>query len=245
MLLYSFLPCRFPYGSFVTRTERYVPYDKDIFNKKKKFAVAIISHCHVQSKRSKVLTALRRFVPVDFFGRCGDTTKDPFLLKCFNSFNQTCMRKALLGYKYYLAFENSLCTDYITEKLYKVLDLPIIPVVYGGADYSEHLPFKSYINVRDYKSAKELANYMQLVANRSDLYLSYFDWKNKYQLVGDIHLHRHRNGWSCLNVNPQAFCNLCEYLHSSSTNHKVITDLGAIWNKKSQCFQPGTWLDWF
>ena len=32
----------------------------------------------------------------------------------------------------YLAFENSFCTDYVTEKLFRTLNTEIIPIVYGG-----------------------------------------------------------------------------------------------------------------
>ena len=34
-------------------------------------------------------------------------------------------------YKFYLALENSICRDYITEKFYKVLPYSVIPVVRG------------------------------------------------------------------------------------------------------------------
>ena len=41
------------------------------------------------------------------------------------------------GYKFYLSFENSLCSDYVTEKFWKILKFNIVPVVLGGADYSK------------------------------------------------------------------------------------------------------------
>ena len=46
------------------------------------------------------------------------------------------------GYKFYLSFENSFCTGYVTEKFYKALELDIIPVVMGGADYKARAPPK-------------------------------------------------------------------------------------------------------
>lgn len=56
-------------------------------------------------------------------------------------------------YKYYLAFENSLCRDYVTEKFYKPLLYTTVPVVYGGADYEvAGAPPNSYIDVRKFSS---------------------------------------------------------------------------------------------
>ena len=40
---------------------------------------------------------------------------------------------------FYLAFENSLCDDYITEKFFSTLKLNIIPVVLGSGKYEEHV----------------------------------------------------------------------------------------------------------
>ena len=37
---------------------------------------------------------------------------------------------------FYLAFENSNCKDYATEKFYISLDMAIVPIVMGGANYS-------------------------------------------------------------------------------------------------------------
>ena len=57
------------------------------------------------------------------------------------------------NYKFYLAFENSICRDYATEKLYNALLFHTVPIVYGGADYKAiGLPSNSYIDVRNFNS---------------------------------------------------------------------------------------------
>ena len=56
-------------------------------------------------------------------------------------------------YKFYLAFENSICRDYVTEKFYNALLFSTVPVVYGGADYeSIGAPHNSFIDVRNFHS---------------------------------------------------------------------------------------------
>ena len=56
-------------------------------------------------------------------------------------------------YKFYLAFENSICRDYATEKFYILLLFSTVPIVYGGADYEViGAPLHSYIDVRNFTS---------------------------------------------------------------------------------------------
>jgi hypothetical protein len=59
-----------------------------------------------------------------------------------------------------LAFENSNCPDYITEKLWRILDSNIVPVVMGGGNYTRDAPQNSVINVNDFPSVKALADYL-------------------------------------------------------------------------------------
>ena len=55
----------------------------------------------------------------------------------FQEEGMECYRMAERKYKFYLSFEDALCRDYATEKLFSVLGgLNLIPVVLGGANYS-------------------------------------------------------------------------------------------------------------
>ena len=46
-------------------------------------------------------------------------------------------------------------------------------VVFGGADYSQVAPRKSYIDTRDFSSAKELAEYLIFLDNNEQERLRY------------------------------------------------------------------------
>ena len=85
-------------------------------------AAWLVSNCDSPSNRSGLVKRLQECgVDVKIYGRCSAE-------KCKDN---DCWKEAVKA-KFYLAFENSLCTDYVTEKLYKMTFYPIIPVVYAG-----------------------------------------------------------------------------------------------------------------
>ena len=67
-------------------------------------------------------------------------------------------------YKFYLAFENSLCRDYVTEKFFNALLFSTVPIVYGGADYEAiGAPPNSYIDVRNFTSGTVAIRFIQTI----------------------------------------------------------------------------------
>ena len=62
-------------------------------------------------------------------------------------------------FQFYLALENSLCEDYITEKYFKILPYNVIPVVLNGANMTDIAPPHSYIDIKDFPSFKGNTQY--------------------------------------------------------------------------------------
>jgi len=122
-------------------------------------------------------------------------------------------------YKFVLAFENSLCTDYVTDKLYTALQNGVVPVVYGEADYKAYAPANSFINARDFTGPKELANYLWLLHTNDHLYENYLAWSEDY--VVDRFPY---DGW----------CNLCEMLHKPS-EAQTYSDIYHWWTEEANC----------
>ncbi|XP_059107636.1 3-galactosyl-N-acetylglucosaminide 4-alpha-L-fucosyltransferase FUT3-like [Peromyscus eremicus] len=90
------------------------------------------------------------------------------------------MMETLARYKFYLAFENSLHPDYITEKLWKnALEAWAVPVVLGPSrkNYERFLPPDAFIHVDDFQSPKDLAQYLQELDRDSLRYQRYFRWR--------------------------------------------------------------------
>ena len=93
----------------------------------------------------------------------------------------------LKPYKFYLAFENANCQDYITEKFFAALKTQdVIPIALGGAsqdDYKIAAPPMSYIHVDEYSSIAELAKRLEFLSKNETAYKQYFWWTTHYRVT--------------------------------------------------------------
>ncbi|KAI6177734.1 Glyco-tran-10-N domain-containing protein [Aphelenchoides bicaudatus] len=133
--------------------------------KKKRGAIWFVSNCWSQ-ERMQVAEALKKHFHVDIGGQCGDNT--------LCSLGQNCSQ-LISQYYFYLAFENANCVDYVTEKLFNKLDLPIVPIVMKRSVYEKILPPEAFIAVDDFDSAKTLADFLTFLINNPRLYFEYFE----------------------------------------------------------------------
>ncbi|KXJ28465.1 Glycoprotein 3-alpha-L-fucosyltransferase A [Exaiptasia diaphana] len=139
----------------------------------------ISSNCRDSFGRFSLVKNLSKYIQVDIFGKCG-LNRCPMGIHKLQS--PDCSLK-LRKYRFYLAFENSRCVDYITEKYWQnALDNELVPVVMGGADYENIAVPGSYINVNDFESVKQLADYLMHLAANADDYNNYFKWKTRFKL---------------------------------------------------------------
>ncbi|KAH8245405.1 hypothetical protein KR032_009882 [Drosophila birchii] len=178
----------------------------DLWAGKSKMAAWFVSHCETISKREVLAENLQDFFPVDIYGKCGK-------LSCSRG-DPHCDEMLDTDYYFYLAFENSLCDDYVTEKLFNALHRNIVPVVFGGADYSRILPPHSYIDANRFETVADLALHMNYVGGDAEEYASYFWWRRHYRLG-----------------NSSPFCQLCARLHEPGFSHKSqsYNDIQAWW----------------
>ncbi|XP_015781803.1 alpha-(1,3)-fucosyltransferase 6 [Tetranychus urticae] len=171
-----------PYGVIEPRDSFNASMDSNLIStkleSKPKSIAWMVSNCKAPSGRDDYVKQLSNHIAVDIYGACGK-------LKCsfFSDFrSQGCWQKMANEYKFYLSFENSICTDYFTEKVVNIMSYNIIPIVFGGAQYSSVLPNHSFINALDYKSPKELASYLNYLSSNETAYNEYFDWKKSYHV---------------------------------------------------------------
>ena len=142
---------------------------------------------HAGLMRDKYVRRLRIWIKVDVYGKSGIGVGG---ISGVCKKNSPDCKKHLQRYKFILAFENSFCTDYITEKYWFSLALGIVPVVMGGADYDKMAIPGSYINVKDFPTIKALADYLKRLDNNDKEYNRYFQWREKYKVVTD-------SPWTC------------------------------------------------
>ena len=180
------------------------PENFDYFaNKTRRGAITIISNCIDDARRYKLIEYLRKFINIDVFGKCGKALPEKEELK--------------LTYQFYLAFENSDCLEYVTEKYWSTLMRNQIPIVAWKLPMDDLVIPNSYINVYDFKDLESAGAYIKRVSENRTLYNAYFDWKLKYKQVFEM-----------------GFCRLCENLKDPNKNAQVYHDMSG-WLSNSVC----------
>ncbi|XP_033758773.1 alpha-(1,3)-fucosyltransferase 6-like isoform X2 [Pecten maximus] len=161
----------------------------------------LVSNCHASNGRNEYVKEMKKFLPVDVFGRCGTP-----IVASFGNTSMEAYKILSIKHKFYLSFENNHCTDYITEKLYNTYSrfVPLVPVVRGGASYSEILPPGTFINTADFKSPKDLANHLKYLNENDDAYLKILQEKMKYHVNNMVEVYR------------QSLCKICERIQDQT-----------------------------
>ncbi|KAM8983889.1 GDP-fucose protein O-fucosyltransferase 3 isoform 1-T3 [Ara ararauna] len=145
--------------------------------------VYVQSDCSPPSDRDSYVRELMCHIEVDSYGECLHNRDLPQHLRGPAAMDDSNFYKILAQYKFILAFENAICGDYITEKLWRPLKLGVVPVYLGSPSIVDWLPSnKSAILVSSFSHPRELANYIKTLDTNDQEYESYLQWK----LKGDI-----------------------------------------------------------
>jgi glycoprotein 3-alpha-L-fucosyltransferase len=198
-----------------------LPLKQNFAVNKTKSVAWFVSNCGARNGRLKYAKELGKYIEVDIYGSCG--TK-----QCPRSKANDCFKMLERDYRFYLAFENSNCKDYITEKFFvNGLGHDLVPIVMGARpqDYERAAPYKSYIHVDDFEGPKELAEFLKQVESNDEVYNEYFRWKGTGEMI-----------------NTKFFCRLCSLLHeprSIKPGHHY-EDFNEWWRGKGTCIN-GNW----
>ena len=201
-----------PYGFLKTRREIPERNYSEIFRRKTKWAAWVVSKCSPPSLRGRFVDKLKQYgLPIDIYGRCGmSLTTDP---------------KEMISndYRFYLSFENSMCSDYVTEKFFRYFPLDTILLVRGGADYKKLVPQNTYIDTADFDTFSELVEHLKYVGSNEKLYTEYLRRKDVYSSYGEII------------DNDISYCSLCRKLNNVDKHRKTYDSIPRY---QKECYVP-------
>jgi len=137
-------------------------------------AVALISSRFDESGRAGLLEALMREMPIDSYGKIHRNRSEAI------ERTGEAKRALISRYKFTLAFENSICKDYVTEKFFDPLRAGSVPVYLGAPNVEEFAPGDNcYIDATRFDSPRALAQLLQTLAADDNAYAHYLQWKSQ------------------------------------------------------------------
>ena len=176
---------------------------------------------------------LQKYLKVDIVGLCGNhQIKNDKRLRVGNYIPDEA-KININKHKFYLAFENNYCKEYITEKVFKILqdDIFTVPVVRGSGPYKDILPAGSYIDAGDFDSPLRLAQYLKKLDKNDTLYMEYFKTRKDYQ----CHSYSlSKTFWMC------QICDSISRFKKQKGRMKKLTkqEIADLFHKKKNCFFP-------
>ncbi|XP_018430481.1 PREDICTED: alpha-(1,3)-fucosyltransferase 5-like [Nanorana parkeri] len=176
--------------------------------KKSKLVAWTVSNWKPKYRRTKYYEELKKYIPVDVYGKHAMTLPREEMLQ------------TLATYKFYLAFENSIHEDYITEKFWRSsLIAGTVPIVMGPPrkNYERFVPPDAFIHVDDFASPQELAEHLLKLDKDEERYRQYFNWRARYQPT------RSSGGFL------SAYCKICKVL-KKTPSYRTIPSI-AEWFK--------------
>lgn len=173
--------------SWITdRTYHRTIEDQNALQKMDKLAPILYlqSNCDTLTERDEYVRELRKYIPVHSFGRClndnSNKTLPGYLTDSSEAF------KFMARYKFMIAYENAVCEDYITEKLWRPIRLGVVPIYFGATNIRDWLPNpKSAILIEDFESPQKLADYIKKVNKDDKLYNQYLEHKLSPQPISN------------------------------------------------------------
>ena len=192
----------------------------EIARRKSKDALWIVSHCPTRSQRLEYAKILENYITLDILGKCGRKWLCGARYhhdNCFDILNST--------YRYYLAFENNFCQEYITEKFFENYKYDIIQVVRGGNPKTRPVMIShdAYISASDFSNAHELGAYLRALK-----YAKMLQTEDEYLSITYSELFQ------------QSMCEICKRLHDIY-NYGFVYDDVYQWMKTNEpCFNSQT-----
>jgi hypothetical protein len=137
-------------------------------------AVYFASNPFDRCGRTRYVQQLMEYLPVDSYGKCLNNSKLPDDSGWKSKFD------TIARYKFTLAFENSISTDYVTEKFFDALVAGSVPVYRGAPNIGDFAPGEGcFIDACQFSGPRELAEYLLYLDQHEAQYEHYLRWKRR------------------------------------------------------------------
>lgn len=140
------------------------------------------SNCNTPSNRTEYMLELMRYIRVDVRGKCGNSTWNQSSVTVDPKLFAAEKTNVASEYLFTVAIENSLEYDYVTEKLWQPLAAGSVPLYLGAPNIDDWLPCYDYsciIDLRNFSSIQEVANFIHTVAENKTRYIEYHRWRRE------------------------------------------------------------------
>ena len=165
------------------------------------------SGCDTPSQRDSWVREFMKHIAVDSYGACLNNKQLPEDLQGSEQFESERFLHFLAQYKFVISFENAVCDDYVTEKLWRALAVGSVPVYLGAPNVEDLLPHKNAaIVVTKFPSPEAVATFVKSVNSDDTLYQTFLQHKSgesrkdealiENDLLLDL-LERRRYNFSC------------------------------------------------
>jgi len=141
-----------------------------------RLVATIIDDCKTDSNREGYIATMSEHVNIHIYGSCG--------APCPGESPDVCLQYLSRFYKFVLVFEPFMCQHYMSDLIWAVLKTNMVPVVFGGVNYSKLLPIGSYIDALN-QSPKNLAHFLRYLDKNDELYNNYLQWKDSFSISLD------------------------------------------------------------
>ncbi|KAK0411252.1 hypothetical protein QR680_005563 [Steinernema hermaphroditum] len=130
-----------PYDRFEESGELYAPsFVEEAVSRKDVDVLMVVSKCHTPGKRELMIEEFRKLIDVRFLGACAKRNCD-----------EHCLHESVMKARFYLSLENSVCPEYVTEKVFRMKEL-IVPLVFRKEDHEALLPKNSFIAIDQFRT---------------------------------------------------------------------------------------------
>lgn len=186
---------------------------------KNRSALIITSHCKTDSKRENYINELPKHYPLKVLGNCGKHWN------CGHVYvHDDCFKLLNREYMFYLAFENALCDEYVTEKFFANYNFDIILITRSKYENNSRLPKDVFLSTDNFESPKHLAEFLNNITVFE--YAELLERKDRYVSI------------SFKQVYQDSMCEPCKRLNKKLEYRKMIQNIKDNQLRPNPCSKP-------